>query len=128
MKLRKMLPLAVLSALYFSAAMAEVVTINNVDKPYRVIGIQLERKQVFDCPDVIQFDQYDEDQDGVLDDICVGAGYNPCDYGMSIIKAYIFMGMTGNGCMTKEEIAEQNRDKCDGFSPAAPGCGEAGIH
>ena len=113
--------LIVVAIMVATVANAQTITINAVEKPYRVIGIQLERKQVFDCPDV-QFDQFDFDQDGVLDDVCVGAGYNPCDYGMSIIKAYIFMVMTGNGCMTKEEVIENQRDRCDGFSPTPPEC------
>ena len=70
------------------------------------------------CP-TPTFHPADENQDGVLDDVCVGLEYDPCNMEGSVWWAYVQRGQTGEACQTKEEVAA---DCAVDFSPLPPKC------
>ena len=75
---------------------------------------------VWGCPNP-EFHPDDENQDGTLDDLCVGLEYDPCNMEGSLWWAYVQRGQTGEQCQTKQELA----DDCSvDFSPLPPKCSD----
>lgn len=97
------------------------VTING--KPslveYDVKAVTLERRKPLSCTDPL-YDAADTNEDGVLDDVCVGLRYDPCDiHGLQV--RMIRRAMTG-GCVDKDEMERREARECDGFSPQPARC------
>ena len=93
--------LALSSASFAQDEPTETVIIDGDGTTLIVKQIQLETVPAFVCENP-EFDSFDIDQDGVLDDGCPGLTYNPCNYGNSIIFAYINAAYTGQ-CIEDED-------------------------
>lgn len=96
---------------------------NQVD--YKVTRLEMMRNRVFNCPrSEAVFQNEDFDQDGVLDDMCIGLEYSPCpaDYS-AFVRDLIRTSITG-GCFSleEEERLRQRREACNGFSPQPDYC------
>ena len=102
------------------------VVIDGEEKPaLEVVECNIVSRQVFTCDDPI-FDNFDFDQDGILDDQCIGVEYDPCDYPDSKTIAIIKEALTGNGCTNLDDLeeAKEREEACSGFSPRPAYCDE----
>ena len=101
-----------------------VVTLSEEElTQFKVVEVKLMKRELFACGDSLPiFDDNDFNQDGVLDDFCIGAQYDPCDI-HTLQLAIIRTALSGGyGCDSIADREARGENVCDGFSPTPPQC------
>jgi len=103
-----------------SVATFAQTTLDGDERDWKVTGVQLERVKPLACHrDLAVYSQHDTDQDGVLDDVCIGMEYDPCDIHSAQIN--MIRNTMAGLCRTLEDEA---RDAActDGLTPRPKDC------
>ena len=122
--------IALVLSVLLGAAMAEVTqspTLRGAPlTQYEVIEVKLKERIQHVCQNQEQpvYSENDFNQNGVLDEMCIGVRYDPCDIHKLQI-AIIRFAMSGNGCKSRADvtrIADRIAICADGFSPRPDYC------
>ena len=95
-------------------------------KQYEVVEVKLKERIQHACLNQEQpiYSANDFNQDGTLDEQCIGVKYDPCNiHGLQV--AIIRFAMSGNGCKSRADvtrIADRIAICADGFSPVPEYC------
>ncbi len=110
---------AVLSALISDTALAQIFIDGGVVE-YKVERLEMSRTRAFKCArSEAVWQDADFDQDGVLDDMCIGLEYSPCigDYDEYVRKLVRKSMMGGCFSLDEKEATRKRAEACNGFSP-----------
>ncbi len=90
-------------AFVWSVTSAAQITLDGEEQAWKVTGVQLERVEGYSChPDERVFAQRDTNQDGVLDAVCVGLKYDPCD--IHTLQVNMIRDTMLGRCRTLEDV------------------------
>ena len=103
------------------AASGQTVLLDQTGKQWKVDRLELSSMSEFACTTDLQvFSEDDFDRDGTLDDLCIGAEYDPCEV-HSLQRSIYLRAITG-GCysLDERERLRRIREACEqpSFSPS----------